>query len=180
MELLGIPGFGRNADMDIDNEQVIQSFVTGAGTLQWQVTIYYENRDLNDIWQKWFLNLISISLCVITLCDFMMNSVRVQIPPNSSFYCKFEVWNCILFHMRLHIFAEAISIKWIACNFDGYISRGGNPHSVWLANKPVKLSSEIFVNLDKNNISKVQTIDKSLLNPRRALWSLQMIPLIIW
>lgn len=32
MELLGIPGFGRNADMEIDNEQVIQSFVTGAGT----------------------------------------------------------------------------------------------------------------------------------------------------
>ena len=45
MELLGIPGFGRNADMDIDNEQVIQSFVTGAGTFQWQVTIYYENGD---------------------------------------------------------------------------------------------------------------------------------------
>ena len=38
MELLGIPGFGRNADMDIDNEQVIQSFVTGAGTLKFQVT----------------------------------------------------------------------------------------------------------------------------------------------
>ena len=37
MELLGIPGFGRNADMDIDNEQVIQSFVTGAGTLKLQV-----------------------------------------------------------------------------------------------------------------------------------------------
>ena len=120
-------------------------------------------------------NFVTYDLVYVTLWWFRLefNSHRIHPFSLRLEITFFFIWGCI-FSRKL------CSLKWIACNFDGYISRGGNPHSVWLTNKPVKLSSELFVNLDKSNISKVQTIDRSLLNPQRALLRLQMIHLIIW
>ena len=34
MEALNLPGFGRNADMNIDNDQILTSFVSGAGIVK--------------------------------------------------------------------------------------------------------------------------------------------------
>ena len=85
MELLGIPGFGRNADMDIDNEQVIQSFVTGAGTFQWWVWLFNSKKGVWKIDKNEFYNWFHFCWALPGSCDFMMKSVRVLILPNSAF-----------------------------------------------------------------------------------------------
>ena len=66
MELLGIPGFGRNADMDIDNEQVIQSFVTGAGTLKFQLNFLKMGYCVSDNSRE---TLVSLLTSFIKLCN---------------------------------------------------------------------------------------------------------------